>query len=45
LPKYFLDSGIQDVPEYWLNLKQDITIEVEAKAKELAILKLQKDLA
>lgn len=30
----------QDFPEYWLNL--DITVEVEAKAKELAVLKLKK---
>lgn len=32
----------EDVPACWLNL--DITIEVEAKAKELAVLKLKKDL-
>lgn len=31
-----------DVPDCWLNL--DITIEVEAKAKELAVLKLKKDM-
>jgi UV DNA damage endonuclease len=33
----------RDFPECWLNL--DITVEVEAKAKELAVLKLMKDLA
>jgi len=31
-----------DFPESWLNL--DITVEVEAKAKELAVLKLMKDI-
>ena len=31
-----------DLPELWLNL--DITVEVEAKAKELAVLKLIKDI-
>jgi len=31
-----------DVPDCWLNL--DITVEVEAKAKELAVLKLKKDM-
>ena len=31
-----------DVPKCWLNL--DITVEVEAKAKELAVLKLKKDM-
>jgi UV DNA damage repair endonuclease len=33
---------ITDFPISWLNL--DITIEVEAKAKELAVLKLMKDI-
>ncbi len=32
----------EDFPEYWLNL--DITVEVEAKAKELAVLKLMRDI-
>ena len=32
----------EDFPECWLNL--DITVEVEAKAKELAVLKLIKDI-
>jgi UV DNA damage endonuclease len=32
----------KDFPELWLNL--DITVEVEAKAKELAVLKLIKDI-
>lgn len=32
----------KDVPEIWLSM--DLTIEVEAKAKELAVLKLMKDL-
>jgi len=35
--------NIDDFPEYWENL--DITVEVEAKAKELAINKLQNELA
>ena len=34
----YIDPG--DFPECWLNL--DITVEVEAKAKELAVLKLKK---
>ena len=34
----YIDPG--DFPDYWLNL--DITVEVEAKAKELAVLKLKK---
>ena len=33
----------EDFPEFWLKL--DITVEVEAKAKELAVLKLMKDMA
>lgn len=32
----------EDFPESWLNL--DITVEVEAKAKELAVLKLMRDM-
>ena len=32
----------KDFPESWLNL--NITVEVEAKAKELAVLKLMRDL-
>ena len=36
----FIDIG--DFPAYWLNLK--VTVEVEAKAKELAVEKLQQDL-
>ncbi len=34
-----------DFPDYWLNLTAGITIEVEAKAKELAVLRLKGDLA
>ena len=33
---------LQDFPECWRDLK--LTIEVEAKAKELAVIKLQKEL-
>jgi UV DNA damage endonuclease len=33
---------VDDFPSCWMNL--DITVEVEAKAKELAVLKLKKDL-
>ena len=33
---------VNDFPSCWINL--DITVEVEAKAKELAVLKLKKDL-
>jgi UV DNA damage endonuclease len=32
----------EDFPEFWLNL--DITVEVEAKAKELAVIKLMRDI-
>jgi UV DNA damage endonuclease len=35
---------IQDFPSFWLNLPQTITVEIEAKAKEKALEKLQKDL-
>lgn len=35
---------IADFPLYWLNLKLNVTIDVEAKNKELAIFKLMKDL-
>ena len=51
-PKYGWDSGkpgnhhdyidADDFPSCWTNL--DITVEVEAKAKELAVLKLMQDL-
>ena len=34
--------NVDDFPDYWKNL--DITVEVEAKAKEVAISQLQKDL-
>lgn len=34
----YIDSN--DVPDCWLSL--DITVEIEAKAKELAVLKLKK---
>lgn len=30
----------EDFPEYWLKFKTDITLDVEAKAKELAVIKL-----
>ncbi len=33
---------VKDMPENWLSM--DLTVEVEAKAKELAVLKLKKDL-
>ena len=36
----FID--VRDVPQHWLKL--DVTVEVEAKAKELAVLKLAQDL-
>ena len=36
----FLD--VEDFPSFWLDL--DVTVEVEAKAKEAAVLKLMKDL-
>jgi UV DNA damage endonuclease len=35
--------NIQDFPQEWFDL--DITVDVEAKAKELAVLKLKKDLS
>jgi UV DNA damage endonuclease len=38
----FID--INDFPIYWSNLDQDITVEVEAKAKEIAIIQLQEEL-
>ncbi|MEE2614552.1 MAG: UV DNA damage repair endonuclease UvsE [Verrucomicrobiota bacterium] len=34
---------LKDFPEYWLNLK--LTVEVEAKAKEVAVLKLQNQIS
>lgn len=43
-PQYHHDYiQIKDFPACWANL--DITVEVEAKAKELAVIKLRKDLA
>ncbi len=39
----FLD--IADFPECWRRLKIDITVDVEAKAKEIAVLKLRDELA
>jgi len=41
----YLDPG--DFPGYWRNLGKtmNLTIEIEAKAKEIAILKLKKDLS
>ena len=39
----FIDP--EDVPVPWLTLEQDITVEVEAKAKEVAVNRLRKDLA
>ena len=39
----FLDPG--DVPALWLTLERDLTVEVEAKAKELAVNRLRKDLS
>ncbi|MBF0235026.1 MAG: UV DNA damage repair endonuclease UvsE, partial [Desulfamplus sp.] len=35
---------LNDMPDFWLAMNVDMTIEVEAKAKELAVLKLMKDL-
>jgi UV DNA damage endonuclease len=34
--------NFKDFPVFWLNL--DITVEVEAKAKELAVLKLMREI-
>ena len=34
-----------DFPDIWLNIPRDITIEVEAKAKELAVLRLHEHIA
>jgi UV DNA damage endonuclease len=39
----FVDPS--DIPDAWLSLDQDLTVEVEAKAKELAVNRLRKDLA
>jgi UV DNA damage endonuclease len=39
----FIDPA--DVPALWLSLGQDCTVEVEAKAKELAVNRLRRDLA
>lgn len=38
----FID--INDFPHYWRELETDVTIDVEAKSKELAVLRLQKEL-
>lgn len=35
---------VNDFPVEWLELKRDITLDVEAKAKELAVLKLHDDI-
>lgn len=35
----------EDFPATWLSLEEDLTVEVEAKAKELAVTTLRKDLA
>ncbi|MBF0412670.1 MAG: UV DNA damage repair endonuclease UvsE [Desulfamplus sp.] len=35
---------INDFPKFWLSINRDMTVEVEAKAKEVAILKLMKEL-
>ena len=44
-PKMHADYiNIDDFPEFWLKLKDNITLDIEAKAKELAILKLSNDL-
>lgn len=39
----FIDPA--DIPDLWLSLEQVVTVEVEAKAKELALDRLRKDLA
>jgi UV DNA damage endonuclease len=39
----FID--LSDIPTVWLSLEQALTVEVEAKAKELAVIRLRKDLA
>jgi UV DNA damage endonuclease len=39
----FID--IDDFPDCWRSLKTDITVDVEAKAKEIAVLKLRGELA
>lgn len=38
----FIDP--KDFPSYWLSIQSNVTIEIEAKAKEIAVLKLMKDL-
>ena len=35
---------IKDFPKYWKELDIDFTVDIEAKDKELAVMKLQKDL-
>ena len=39
----FLDP--EDFPALWLSIEQDLTVEVEAKAKELAVNRLREDLS
>jgi UV DNA damage endonuclease len=39
----FVDPS--DIPAVWLSLERDLTVEVEAKAKELAVNRLRRDLA
>lgn len=36
--------SIDDFPPFWLSINPDMTVEVEAKAKEAAVLQLMKDL-
>jgi UV DNA damage endonuclease len=44
-PRYHHDFvSPADFPAAWLSLEQDLTVEVEAKAKELAVDRLRKDL-
>ena len=38
----FID--VNDFPEHWLDLELDLTVEVEAKAKEIAVFDLRKTL-
>jgi UV DNA damage endonuclease len=37
--------AVADIPAPWLSLQQDVTVEVEAKAKEIAVNRLARDLA
>jgi hypothetical protein len=36
--------AVGDLPECWLRLDRTVTVDVEAKAKELAVLDLQREL-